>query len=90
MLADSKLPVIFWAEAVNTACYVLNTLLTVKKHNKMCYELLKGNKPNLHGFEPFGLPCTILKNKNQPKFGEVADEGFFLGYVHSAPNKRVF
>ncbi|GKD42840.1 putative ribonuclease H-like domain-containing protein [Tanacetum coccineum] len=24
MLADSLLPTIFWAEAVNTACYVLN------------------------------------------------------------------
>ena len=34
--------------------------------------------------------CTILKHKNQPKFGDVADEGFFLGYVPGSPNKRVF
>ena len=40
MLSDSKLPVIFWAEAVNTACYVLNRVLTVKrkkKHVMNCY-----------------------------------------------------
>ena len=30
MLSDSKLPVIFWGEAVNTACHVLNRVLTVK------------------------------------------------------------
>nr|GEV64979.1 putative ribonuclease H-like domain-containing protein [Tanacetum cinerariifolium] len=34
MLADSKLPTTFWAEAVSTACYVQNRLLVVKPHNK--------------------------------------------------------
>ncbi|GJZ06720.1 putative ribonuclease H-like domain-containing protein [Tanacetum coccineum] len=28
MLADSLLPTVFWAEAVNTACYVLNRILS--------------------------------------------------------------
>nr|GEW34857.1 hypothetical protein [Tanacetum cinerariifolium] len=31
MLADSKLPTIFWAEAVNTACYVQNGVLVLGK-----------------------------------------------------------
>ncbi|GKA88487.1 ribonuclease H-like domain-containing protein [Tanacetum coccineum] len=30
MLADSLLPIPFWAEAVNTACYVLNMVLVTK------------------------------------------------------------
>nr|GFA89650.1 putative ribonuclease H-like domain-containing protein [Tanacetum cinerariifolium] len=30
MLADSKLPITFWAEAVNTACYVQNRVLVIK------------------------------------------------------------
>ncbi|GJY10771.1 retrovirus-related pol polyprotein from transposon TNT 1-94, partial [Tanacetum coccineum] len=30
MLADSLLPIQFWAEAVNTACYVLNRVLVTK------------------------------------------------------------
>nr|GEX28072.1 putative ribonuclease H-like domain-containing protein [Tanacetum cinerariifolium] len=29
LLADSLLPILFWAEAVNTACYVQNKVLTV-------------------------------------------------------------
>ncbi|GJV41488.1 putative ribonuclease H-like domain-containing protein [Tanacetum coccineum] len=39
MLADSKLPTTFWAEAVSTACYVQNRVLVVKPHNKTPYEL---------------------------------------------------
>ncbi|KAJ9540861.1 hypothetical protein OSB04_027367 [Centaurea solstitialis] len=31
MLADSKLPITFWAEAVNTACYVQNRVHVVNK-----------------------------------------------------------
>ncbi|GJY03509.1 putative ribonuclease H-like domain-containing protein [Tanacetum coccineum] len=42
MLADSKLPTIFWAEAVNIAFYVHNRVLVVKPHNKTPYELFRG------------------------------------------------
>ncbi|GJU54051.1 putative ribonuclease H-like domain-containing protein [Tanacetum coccineum] len=42
MLADSLLPIPFWAEAVNTACYVLNRALVTKPQNKTPYELLIG------------------------------------------------
>nr|GEU64063.1 RNA-directed DNA polymerase, eukaryota [Tanacetum cinerariifolium] len=41
MLADSKLPTIFWAEAVNTACYVENRVLVVKPYFKTPYELFR-------------------------------------------------
>nr|GEZ69286.1 hypothetical protein [Tanacetum cinerariifolium] len=39
MLADAKLPVTFWAEAVNTACYVRNRVLVNNSQNKTPYEL---------------------------------------------------
>nr|GEW09676.1 hypothetical protein [Tanacetum cinerariifolium] len=42
MLADSLLPILFWAEAVNTACYVQNRVLVTKPQNKTPYELLHG------------------------------------------------
>ncbi|GJX51884.1 putative ribonuclease H-like domain-containing protein, partial [Tanacetum coccineum] len=41
MLADSKLPTIFWAKAVSTACYVQNRVLVVKPHNKIPCELFR-------------------------------------------------
>ncbi|GJX93631.1 ribonuclease H-like domain-containing protein [Tanacetum coccineum] len=60
MLADSKLPTTFWAEAVNTACYVQNRVLAIKPHNKTPYELFLGQKPALSFMRPFGYPVTIL------------------------------
>nr|GEV13928.1 hypothetical protein [Tanacetum cinerariifolium] len=42
MLVDAKLPVAFWAEAVNTACYVQNRVVVNKSHNKTPYELFNG------------------------------------------------
>ncbi|GKC74749.1 retrovirus-related pol polyprotein from transposon TNT 1-94, partial [Tanacetum coccineum] len=42
MLADLFLPNTFWAEAVSTACYVLNRVLVTKPHNKTPYELFEG------------------------------------------------
>nr|GEY02665.1 putative ribonuclease H-like domain-containing protein [Tanacetum cinerariifolium] len=41
MLADSKLHTTFWAEAVNTACYVQNKVLVVKPHFKTPYEMFR-------------------------------------------------
>ncbi|GJZ70944.1 putative ribonuclease H-like domain-containing protein [Tanacetum coccineum] len=38
MLADSKLPTMFWTEAVSTACYVLNRVLVTSPHNKTPYD----------------------------------------------------
>ena len=86
MLADSKLPVTFWNEAVANACYTLNRVLTVKRYGKTCYELLNNRKPNLEYLEPFGAPCTMLKVDG--KFDAKAEEGFFLGY--KTPVKRVY
>ncbi|KAJ0929210.1 putative RNA-directed DNA polymerase [Helianthus annuus] len=90
MLSDSKLPVLFWGEAVNIACYVLNKVLIVERFNKTCHELMFNEKLHLTCFEPFGLPCTIVRNKDKQKFVEMADEGYFLGYVPGTPNKRGF
>nr|GEV25535.1 ribonuclease H-like domain-containing protein [Tanacetum cinerariifolium] len=45
MLADSLLPIPFWAEAINTSCYVQNRVLVTKPHNRIRYELLHGRTP---------------------------------------------
>nr|GEV15705.1 hypothetical protein [Tanacetum cinerariifolium] len=42
----SLLPIPFWAEAVNTACYVQNRVLVNKPQNKTPYELLHGRTPS--------------------------------------------
>ncbi|GJV04212.1 putative ribonuclease H-like domain-containing protein [Tanacetum coccineum] len=91
MLADSKLPTTFWAEAVNTACYVQNRVLVIKPHNKTPYELFLGRKPALSFMRPFGCPVTILNTLDHlGKFDGKADEGFFVGYSVNSKAFRVF
>nr|GEX04812.1 retrovirus-related Pol polyprotein from transposon TNT 1-94 [Tanacetum cinerariifolium] len=90
MLADSLLPIPFWAEAVNTACYVQNRVLVTKPHNKTPYELLLGRSPSIGFMRPFGYHVTIL-NTLDPlgKFDEKADEGFCPFDTAVSPNFRI-
>ncbi|GKD80421.1 putative ribonuclease H-like domain-containing protein, partial [Tanacetum coccineum] len=91
MLADSKLPTTFWAEAVNTACYVQNRVLVIKPHNKPPYELFLGRKPALSFMKPFGCPVTIFNTIDHlGKFDEKADEGFFVRYSTNSKAFRIF
>ncbi|GJV96037.1 ribonuclease H-like domain-containing protein [Tanacetum coccineum] len=91
MLADSKFPTTFWAEAVNTACYVQNRVLVVKTHNKTLYELFRGRTPALSFMRPFGCHVTILNTLDYlGKFDGKSDEGFFVGYSLNSKAFRVY
>ncbi|GJY63523.1 putative ribonuclease H-like domain-containing protein [Tanacetum coccineum] len=91
MLVDSRLPTTFWAEAVNTACYVQNRVLVVKPHNKTPYEFFHGRTPTLSFMRPFGCPVTILNTIDHlGKFDGKADKGFFVGYSLNSKAFRVF
>ncbi|GJV02976.1 retrovirus-related pol polyprotein from transposon TNT 1-94 [Tanacetum coccineum] len=81
MLADSFLPNTFWAEAVSTACYVLNRVLVTKPQNKTPYELITGKIPIISYIIPFGCHATILNTIDHlGKFDGKSDEGFLVGY----------
>ncbi|GJT02955.1 putative ribonuclease H-like domain-containing protein [Tanacetum coccineum] len=80
MLVDSKLPTTFWAEAVNTACYVLNRVLVIKPHNKTPYELIRGRTLLIDFMKPFGFSVTILNTRDHLcKFDGKAVRDFLLG-----------
>ncbi|GJY73914.1 putative ribonuclease H-like domain-containing protein [Tanacetum coccineum] len=91
MLVDSKLPTTFWAEAVNTACYVQNRVLVVKPYNKTPYELFRGRTPAISFMKPFGCHVTILNTLDYlGKFDGKLDEGFFVGYSLNSKAFRVY
>ncbi|GKB79477.1 putative ribonuclease H-like domain-containing protein [Tanacetum coccineum] len=91
MLGDSKLPITFWAEAVNIACYIQNKVLVTKPHNKTPYTCFLGRKLALGFMRPFGYPVIILNTIDHlGKFDGKADEGFFVGYLINSKAFRVF
>ncbi|GKB60441.1 putative ribonuclease H-like domain-containing protein [Tanacetum coccineum] len=61
MLTNSLLPTTFWAEPINSACYVQNRVLITKPHNKTPYELLIGRSSDLAFFVAF-----LVKSQNSP------------------------
>ena len=91
MLIDAKLPTYFWAEAIQTACFVHNCTL-VNMHGKTPYEMVKGKKPNVKYFHTFGCKCFVLKQHPEQlgKFEPKSDEAIFLGYSTSAKAFRVY
>ncbi|GJS77358.1 putative ribonuclease H-like domain-containing protein [Tanacetum coccineum] len=91
MLVDSFLPNTFWAEAVSTACYVLNMVLVTKPQNKTPYELITGKIPIISYIRPFRYHVTIMNTIDHlGKFDGKSDEGFLVGYSLNRKAFRVY
>ncbi|GJY74105.1 putative ribonuclease H-like domain-containing protein [Tanacetum coccineum] len=70
MLADSKLPTTFWAEAVNTACYVQNRVKAFRVFDSRAriveenlHIRFSENTPNVVGIQSNGLAGTKASDK---------------------------
>jgi len=91
MLHAKKLPYSFWAEAMNTACYIHNRVTLRTGTNTTLYELWKNKKPTVKYFHVFGSKCYILADREQRrKLDPKSDEGIFLGYSTNSRAYRVF
>ena len=62
MLCENNLPKYFWAEAINTSCYIINRAMIRPILKKTPYELFRERKPNISYFHPFGCKCFVLNN----------------------------
>ncbi|GMI80361.1 hypothetical protein HRI_001705400 [Hibiscus trionum] len=92
MLCENNLPKYFWAEATNTACYIINRVMIKPILKKTPHEILKSKKPNISYFHHFGCKCFVLNNRkdNLGKFDAKSDEAIFLGYSLNSKAYRVF
>ncbi|KAI4351285.1 hypothetical protein L6164_005661 [Bauhinia variegata] len=92
MLCENNIVKHFWAEAVNTACYILDRCLIRSILKKTPYELWKGRKPNVSYFLAFGCICYLYNNGKNilGKFDAKSDEGIFLGYSLTSKAYRVY
>ena len=91
MLHGNNLPNYFWAEAVNTSCYILNRALIRPSLDKTPYELWKNKKPNISYFKVFGSKYFILNTKNHfGNFDVKSNVGIFLDYSSSSKAYKVF
>jgi hypothetical protein len=84
LLADSKLPLSFWGEAIKLAAYLRNRLpIESNEYGASPYELRYGKQPDLKHLRPFGSECTVLKHSNKQGGSKAKERGYrgiFVGY----------
>lgn len=59
ILFDAKLSKGYWAEAVSTAAYLINTILTKSNEGKTPEGTWTGNTPNLRHLRIFGCKAMV-------------------------------
>ena len=92
MLCENSLSKYFWAEIVNTTCYVTNRALIRTLLRKTPYELLNDKKLSVEYFKAFSCKCFILNNSKEhlEKFDSKFDKGIFSRYDSNSSSYRVF
>jgi hypothetical protein len=90
MLDEHRTPRMFWAEAVNPACYVSNMIYLRVHKKKTYYELMHSRTPKVSHFRVFGCKCFILKKgKKLDKFEARSVDDIFFGYASHSRAYRV-
>ncbi|GJY44099.1 integrase, catalytic region, zinc finger, CCHC-type containing protein [Tanacetum coccineum] len=90
MLSAAKIPLLFWAEAIATACFTQNRSLVIPRHTKTPYHIINGRKPTVKFFHIFGSLCYIVKDgENLNKIKEKGDACNFVGYSTQSKDETV-
>ncbi|KAK8913590.1 hypothetical protein KSP39_PZI024172 [Platanthera zijinensis] len=91
MMLESKLPKKFWAEAVNTACYILNRSPCRALVNTTPFEAWSKIKPDISHLRIFGsLTYSLDTTQSKDKLEEKGVMGILLGYSDSSKAYRIY
>ena len=91
MINEFDVPKYLWAEAVNTACYIINRVSIRPIAKKTPYEMWKNRKPTVAHFRTFGVKCFVLdESPKVTKFDAKSLEGIFVGYSRTSKAYRIF
>ncbi|UYV81527.1 hypothetical protein LAZ67_20001435, partial [Cordylochernes scorpioides] len=91
MLNSRNLPGFFWAEACNTATYILNRSATKQTPGTTPYELFFGTKPNVANYKIFGCNAYMhIPKENRKKWDNKSIKLMFLGYENTSKNFRLW
>ena len=91
MIVEAGLPLPFWAEAVNTACYTQNRSIIHHQFGKTPYELINDRKPDISFLHVFEALCYPKNDREEiGKLGAKGDIDFFIGYFANSRAYRVY
>lgn len=91
MLATASLEKLFWAEAVNTACYVINRSPSTAVELKTPMEMWTGKPINYSDLHIFGSPVYVMYNSQETtKLDPKSRKCLFLGYADGVKGYRLW
>ena len=83
-MAQAKLPITFWGDALLTATYILNRVPS-KSVASTPYELWTGRKPDLSGLRPWGCAAYVHEPSHQHrKLGPRGKKSIFIRYSETS------
>lgn len=89
LLADSKLPKSFWAEAVHHSNYVFNRIVS-RKQDKSPFERFYGRKPSLDEIHAFGTYVYVwIPDTKRTKLDVKSEKMRFVGVDEQSKGFRV-
>eukprot|EP00253_Pinus_taeda_P034553 PITA_34553 len=81
MLSGAELGQEFWAEAVDTACYLVNRSPSSALEDKTPQEVWTGKKPSLSHLRVFGCDAYVhVPKENRTKLDSKSEKCIFIGY----------
>ena len=81
MLSGVRLGQELWAEAVSTACYLVNRSPSSALDDTTPHEVWSGKKPSLQHLRVFGCDAYVhVPKENRSKLDKKAEKCIFIGY----------
>jgi hypothetical protein len=90
MLDEHMTPRRFWANVINSTCYISNRIFLCLILHLTPFELRFGHKPSIFHLRTFGCKCFILKCGNLDKFESRSFDGILLGYTPHGRSYQVY
>ena len=88
MLDESGLPKVFWAEAANTAVYLINRTPSAALQNEIPEEIWSKTVPQFGHLKKFG--CVCYHHSDEGKLQPRAKKGIFIGYPTGVKGYKVW
>lgn len=91
MMKQAGVPPSFWAEAINTACYIRNRCPTKTLNGDIPCKIWFGRTPTVKHIRVFGSRAYVLmKGNSKGKFDSKSEECVLVGYSSEAKAYRLW
>ncbi|CAH2108994.1 unnamed protein product [Euphydryas editha] len=91
MLHEANLPKKLWAEAINTAVFVLNRTGKSHENGRSPFEVWTNKKFDIHQLRAFGTKVYVhIPKERRKKWDKKGEKGLMVGYEEDVKGYRIY